>query len=808
MTKNFTEKAKEALETAKKYAEKLGHTYLGSEHILIGIVCTECVASKLLDDKKVLFSDVYDNIVSMSGLGASSELTYCAFTPKCKKILEGASILASRYDGKLIGTEHILHSICESADSVAARILISLGINLQSLRGEICSFLEMGTDASHGAKGAISASPILSLYGISLNETSGKDIRDPLIERDAELDRIIQILSRRTKNNPCLIGEPGVGKTAIVEGLASRITEGNVPESLADKEIISIDLSSMVAGAKYRGDFEERMRGVLNEAKSNPSIILFIDEIHTIVGAGSAEGAVDAANIIKPALARGQIRVIGATTVNEYRKYIEKDAALERRFQPVMIEEPTETQATNILFGLRERYEQHHGVKITDDAIKSAVYLSKRYINDRYLPDKAIDLIDEACSAKKIKYSQKSPDIASAEERIRELIKKKEKAILSEDFESASEIRDEELLSKIALNKMKAQYYSTSSDKITVNSDDICDAVSVWTHIPVSRLADKETARLMELKDRLEDRVIGQSEAISSVVSAIKRGRIGLKSPLRPTGSFLFLGPTGVGKTYLAKCIAEELFSSRNSLIRLDMSEYSEKHSISKLIGSPPGYVGYDEGGILTEAVRRMPYSVVLLDEIEKAHRDIYNVLLQILDDGVLTDSRGRTVSFKNCIIILTSNIGAEDIIERKRFGFYEKSEDEDKKSIESEINAKLRASFSPELLNRLDETVIFNRLGESECKRITELMLGRVKEIAILSGITLSFDSSVTEHLAQMGYDKIYGARPLRRIITSYIENPLSDRILAGKITDGDTVTVKYSDKIEFIPEKRKKDS
>ena len=794
MTKNFTPKAKEALECAKRSAEKLGHTYIGSEHLLIGILCTECAASKILDDKKILYTDVYDSIVKISGSGTASELLSCIFTPKCKKILEASSALASRYDGKFIGSEHILYSICDSADCVASRILISLGANLGGIKGDICSFLEMGTDGG-APKGTIHGAPNINAHGVNLNALALKESTDPLIERDKELDRIIRILSRRTKNNPCLIGEPGVGKTAIVEGLAERISKGDVPDSLKGKIIVTLDISSMVAGAKYRGEFEERMKGVLAEARMNPNIILFIDEIHVIIGAGSAEGAVDAANIIKPALARGSLRVIGATTVSEYRKHIEKDAALERRFQPVYIEEPTENQSLAILKGLRSRYESHHGVRISDEAIESAIHLSKRYLTDRYLPDKAIDLIDKACSGMRIRHSGKSPEIRECERKISALSKEKEQAILSEDFLEASRIRDMEMSEKIRLNRLKAEYFASGDNPPEITREDICAVISQWTKIPVSKLSGEENSRLIMLPTILKGSVIGQDEAIDTVCSAIKRGRLGLKNPKRPIGSFLFLGPTGVGKTYLATCLAKELFENEASIIRLDMSEYSEKHSVSRLIGSPPGYVGYEEGGILTDAVRKKPYTVVLFDEIEKAHSDIYNILLQILDDGALTDSKGRSADFKNCIIILTSNIGAELIDEYKRLGFYEKTDTSPDKLPISDINARLKRHFSPEFLNRLDETVIFNKLTKENAEKIISLLLDKVRERIKNIGVDITFSPEVAKALSELSYNKQFGARPLARLITTHIENPLSDKLLSGEINEGDCILCHFTD-------------
>ena len=803
MTKNFTPKAREALECAKRSAEKLGHTYIGSEHLLIGILCTECAASKILDDKKILYTDVYDSIIKISGSGTASELLSCIFTPKCKKILEASSALASKYDGRFIGSEHILYSICDSADCVASRILIFLGANLGGIKGDICSFLEMGADGG-APKGTIHGAPNINAHGVNLNALALKESTDPLIERDKELDRIIRILSRRTKNNPCLIGEPGVGKTAIVEGLAERIAKGDVPDSLKGKIIVTLDISSMVAGAKYRGEFEERMKGVLAEARANPNIILFIDEIHVIIGAGSAEGAVDAANIIKPALARGSLRVIGATTVSEYRKHIEKDAALERRFQPVYIEEPTENQSLAILKGLRSRYESHHGVRISDDAIESAIHLSKRYLTDRYLPDKAIDLIDEACSGMRIRHSGKSPEIRECERKISALGKEKEQAILSEDFLEASRIRDMEMSEKIRLNRLKAEYFTSGDNPPEITREDICAVISQWTKIPVSKLSGEENCRLVMLPTILKGSVIGQDEAIDTVCSAIKRGRLGLKNSKRPIGSFLFLGPTGVGKTYLATCLAKELFENEASIIRLDMSEYSEKHSVSRLIGSPPGYVGYEEGGILTDAVRKKPYTVVLFDEIEKAHSDIYNILLQILDDGALTDNKGRSADFKNCIIILTSNIGAELINEYKRFGFYEKTDTSPDKLPISDINARLKRHFSPEFLNRLDETVIFNRLTKENAEKIISLLLDKVRERIKNIGVDITFLPEVAKALSELSYNKQFGARPLARLITTHIENPLSDKLLSGEINEGDAIVCEFNDIAAFTKKEK----
>ena len=795
MVNRFTPKSQQALNAAKKSAEKMGHTYIGTEHLLLGILTTDCVGAKILDDKKISYTDVYDCLTRISGVGSLSALSCRELTPKCKKIIEGAAVCAKKFGSRFIGTEHILYAICDDAESVGAKILTALGMNMQTMKNEIAAFLDSGTDGAQNTKENVPGAPTLSMYGKNLNVPAKEGKSDPLIGREKEVERLIQILSRRTKNNPCLIGEPGVGKTAIIEGLAKKIVDGEAPENLLNKTIVSLDLASMIAGAKYRGEFEERMRGVMNELKNNDSLILFIDEIHTIIGAGAAEGAVDAANIIKPVLARGQIQVIGATTVEEYRR-IEKDPALERRFQPMMIEEPTEEETLEILKGLRPKYEEHHGVKISDGALHSAVSLSVRYINDRFLPDKAIDLIDEASSRLKMRRFFKTPDLKKTEERIKELSKEKEQAILEENFELASKIRDDEVMLKIKYNKEKSQREKQLKDEIpTVSENDICDIVTMWTSIPVSKLEKEESEKLKNLEEMLSSRVIGQSEAIKTVSASIKRGRLGLKNPNRPIGSFLFLGPTGVGKSELAKSIADVVFGSVDSMIRIDMSEYMEKHSASKLIGSPPGYVGYGEGGQLTEAVRRKPYSVILFDEIEKAHPDVYNILLQVLEDGILTDSGGRRVDFRNTIMILTSNIGAKNITEPKRLGFSGNlGEQSEYEYMKSQINDALKTEFRPEFLNRLDEIIIFDKLSPDDTKNIARLMLNDVKKLALNIGVNADFDESAVSFLAEKGYDKIYGARPLRRAVTTYVENTLSEKILSGEISSGDKIEA-YSD-------------
>ena len=794
MNSRFTKKANEVLNASKKAAKELGGLYIGTEHLLLGILSTDCVGSKILKEKGIYYDACLKKIKGIDSV-ATKKHSLEELSPRAKRVIEGASQLAKRFGGRFIGSEHILYSICNEPDSFGARVLISLEINLQGLKTEITSFLDTFNNEQKNEKQPNVGSALL-LYGKNLNKLALQGGCDPLFKRDNELTRLMQILTRRTKNNPCLIGEPGVGKTAIIEGLAEKIVRGEVTKELADKTIISLDLSSMVAGAKYRGEFEERLKNVLNEVKSNSSIILFIDEIHTIVGAGAAEGAVDAANIIKPALARGEIQLIGATTITEYRKHIEKDSALERRFQPIIINEPSENDAIDILLGLREKYEEFHGVKITNEAIKQAVLLSKRYIGDRFLPDKAIDLIDEACSRVKMKHQHKSPKLREYERKITDLSREKENAIAAQNFELASKLRDDEIGYKIAYNKERAKrerLISKSSLKIT--EQDIGAIVTLWTGIPVVTAGKDESLELCQLEKRLAHDVCGQEKATKAVADSITRARVGLKNPKKPLGSFLFLGPTGVGKTLLAKSIAKNVFGSEASIIRLDMTEYMEKHSVSRLIGAPPGYIGHDEGGQLSLAVRLKPYSVVLFDEIEKAHKDVYNILLGILDEGILTDSQGRTVDFKNTILILTSNIGAKSITEPKKLGFGESKSDEvEYESIKSKIQGALKAEFNPEFLNRLDEIIIFNQLNKKDITKICKNLINEVKENAFSVGITLDIKESAIAYLAEKSFDKLYGARPLRRTITNMLENPLSKKIALGEIKKGDTVLIELS--------------
>ena len=785
MVNRFTPKAQEALSGAKKCAEKMGHSYIGTEHLLLGMLSCECVSRRILEDKRIFYSDVYSKLSEIAGVGEHTGIGVKELTPKCKRIIESSALFAKQFNSRLIGTEHFLFAICEEAECVGGRILISLGVSLQAVKTELSTLMDTVTKGRQGTA-QINGCPVLSAHGKSLNALARQGRIDPVIGREKELSRLIQVLSRRSKNNPCLIGEPGVGKTAIVEGLAQRINEGKVPLDLKDKIIVSLDLSSMVAGAKYRGEFEERMRNVLNEAKSNPAIILFIDEIHTIVGAGAAEGAVDAANILKPALARGEIQVIGATTYEEYRRHIEKDGALERRFQPIVIKEPTPKEATDIILGLRKRYEEYHGVSIPLEAVDYAIRLSERYIPDRFLPDKAIDIIDEACSLVKMTRLILDDHALTLEEQLEAQEKEKELAVLESCFDLASEISVKEEIFRAQIEKEAKKRAKRHTPPPKITKDDIDAVVAQWTSIPVSSVEKREYEQLLDLENELQKHIVGQEDAIHKIASSIKRGRAGLKSPKRPIGSFLFLGPTGVGKTELAKVVAQTVFGDKHSLIRLDMSEYMEKHTVSKLIGSPAGYVGYEDGGILTKAVRKKPYSVVLFDEIEKAHPDIYNLLLQILDDGTLTDSAGREISFKNTVLILTSNMGADN--HRCNTAGFAKS-GTDKES--TGISDNLKKDFNPEFLNRLDEIITFKHLSISDAERIAEAMLTEVKEISQEMGIEIKFDKSVPHHIATKGYCKEYGARPLRRAISTLIEDPLADKILSQEIKTGDCVSV-----------------
>ncbi|NLD46139.1 MAG: ATP-dependent Clp protease ATP-binding subunit, partial [Clostridiaceae bacterium] len=704
---------------------------------------------------------------------------------------------ARRMGHNYIGTEHLLLGIMKEGESVAVRILMDLGVDPQKLFQEIVKMLNEEAPGSTGTpknSSSYSNTPTLNQFGRDLTDMAREGKFDPVIGRDKEIERVIQILSRRTKNNPCLIGEPGVGKTAIAEGLAQKIVEGNIPETLKDKRVVTLDLSSMVAGAKYRGEFEERLKKALDEIKKAGNVVLFIDEMHTIIGAGAAEGAIDASNILKPSLARGEIQVIGATTLNEYRKHVEKDSALERRFQPITVGEPTREEAVEILKGVRDKYEAHHRVTITDDALTAAVELSDRYITDRFLPDKAIDLIDEAASRVRLKSFTAPPDLKQLEEQVERLRKEKEDSIICQEFEKAARIRDEEQRLKNELDKAKndwQQKNQTTTD--TVTEEEIAGIVADWTGIPVKRLAEEETERLMKMEDILHGRVIGQDEAVKAISKAIRRGRVGLKDPKRPVGSFIFLGPSGVGKTELSRALAEALFGDENSMIRIDMSEYMEKHSVSRLVGSPPGYVGYDEGGQLTEKVRRKPYSVLLFDEIEKAHPDVFNILLQILEDGRLTDSQGRLVDFRNTVIIMTSNVGARLITEPKRLGFAAQSEEKAKtyNDMKNNVMGELKRTFRPEFLNRIDEIIVFHPLEEEHLKKIVSLMIDTLAKRLKQNAISIEVTDDAKALLARKGFDQIYGARPLRRAIQSMVEDKLAEEMLEGRVKSGDKVTI-----------------
>ena len=799
----FTSKANDALNLAINSAEVLGHTYVGSEHLLLGLLkIGSGVASAVLNKNGVTPEKIEQLIRAKIGCGTPTKLSPDYFTPRAKKVIEVAMNGCSNMGKKYVGTEHLLIAILSEGDNYAIRFLNELGVDVAMLTSEALSAsgIEPNNGVSKEQKEQDAKTPTLLKYGRDLTAEAKEGKIDPVIGREKEIERVIQILCRRTKNNPCLIGEPGVGKTAVVEGLAQQIASGNVPEILSGKRLITLDLTGMVAGTKYRGDFEERIKAVIDEVTKSKNIILFIDEVHTIIGAGSAEGSTDAANILKPQLARGEFQLIGATTIGEYRKNIEKDSALERRFQPVTVSEPSEEDAILILKGLKDKYEAHHKVKITDDAIESAVKLSARYISDRFLPDKAIDLIDEAASRVRLAASHRPDSLKELEEQIKKTESEKDEAIGSQEFERAATLRDTENRLKEQYNKEKENWNNQNSHTTgEVTGENIAEIVSSWTGVPVVQLTEEESERLLKLEDELHNRIVGQHEAVTAVAKAIRRGRVGLKDPKRPIGSFIFLGPTGVGKTELCKALAAAMFGSENMMIRLDMSEYMEKHTVSRLVGSPPGYVGFEEGGQLTEKVRRNPYSVVLFDEIEKAHPDVFNMLLQILEDGILTDSQGRKVDFKNTVIIMTSNVGARMITEKKiSFGFGE-SQDSNK-DVKELVMGELKNTFRPEFLNRVDDIIVFNKLDKTEITEIAEKMLNNLSERTEKLNITLSFDPSVKSALAEIGFDEVYGARPLRREIQNRIEDELSEKLLSKSVKNGDKVLCSYKDgKFEF---------
>ncbi|QEK11132.1 ATP-dependent Clp protease ATP-binding subunit [Crassaminicella thermophila] len=807
MFARFTERAQKVVIFAQEEAKSLRHNYVGTEHLLLGLVKEGGgIAAKALTNMGVSLDKIKQKIVSMIGVGSELNPQLLGFTPRTKRIFELSFAEARRLGHNYIGTEHLLLGLIREGEGVAAKILIDSGVNLTKAREEVMKLLG-STMSPNGGEGVSSVNnkntPTLNKYGRDLTEMAREGKLDPVIGRSKEIERVIQILSRRTKNNPCLIGEPGVGKTAIAEGLAQKIVEGNIPEILKDKRVVTLDLASMVAGAKYRGEFEDRLKKVMDELRQSKDVILFIDEMHTIIGAGGAEGAIDASNILKPALARGEIQAIGATTLDEYRKHIEKDAALERRFQPIHVEEPTVEETIQILKGLRDKYEAHHGVKITDKAIEAAANLSHRYITDRFLPDKAVDLIDEAASKIRLKIVTQPPELKDLEEKLEELAKEKEEAISAQDFERAASVRDKEKQVKEELDNRKNNWRVNQTDKATVGEEEIAETVSSWTGIPVKKLAQEESEKLLHMEEILHERVIGQEESVKAIARAVRRARVGLKDPKRPIGSFIFLGPTGVGKTELSKALAEALFGDEDALIRIDMSEYMEKHAVSRLVGSPPGYVGYEEGGQLTEKVRRKPYSVVLFDEIEKAHPDVFNILLQILDDGRLTDSKGKVVDFKNTVIIMTSNVGAHTIKKQKTLGFAENVEDEKQSAYEKmkeNVMSELRRNFRPEFLNRIDEVIVFHALEQEHINEIVELMIKdltkRMKEL----NIKIEISEAAKKLLGEKGFDPEYGARPLKRAIRRMLEDALSEEILKGNISKNDDIFVDVEDgKIVF---------
>ena len=805
----FTPRAEEALRLSQEAAEEMGHGYVGSEHLLLGLIREEeGIAHRVLSEYGVTDEMVCDVLQRSVGKGLSGTAPSQGLTPRAKSVVELAVSEAARMGSSYIGTEHLLMGILREGGNMALRILRTMGVDPKKMYSSVVQKLNdtphtVTSGASTANRESDKKNKTLAEFTRDLTEAARAGKLDPVIGREKEIQRVIQILSRRTKNNPVLIGEPGVGKTAIAEGLAERIASGDVPEELLDKKILSLDLSGMVAGTKYRGEFEERIKNTLAEVKKAGNVILFIDELHTIVGAGSAEGAVDAANIIKPALGRGEIRVIGATTLNEYRKYIEKDAALERRFQPVTVGEPTPEATLEILKGLRDKYEAHHKLTITDEALEAAVQLSKRYIGDRFLPDKAIDLMDEAASQVRMTAEASSPDLKALEEKITALHREKTEAVAAQDFEKAAQLRDIEKNYQEQVEIERDNWRKQlAQNRGNVTADDVAKVVAGWTGIPVTRLTEDESMRLLKLEEKLHQRVVGQDEAVNAVAKAIRRSRVGLKDPKRPIGSFLFLGPTGVGKTELCKTLAEAMFGDENAMVRIDMSEYMEKHTVSRLVGSPPGYVGHEEGGQLTEKVRRKPYSVVLFDEIEKAHEDVWNILLQILEDGIVTDSQGRKVDFKNTIIVMTSNVGAKNITaDAARLGFdgSEKGEKESEEvrfdRIRDAVMADLKRTFRPEFLNRIDEIIVFRQLTEDNIRQIARRMLDVTGARMAQQGITLAADDDAVAELARDGFDPQYGARPLRRAIQSMVEDAVAEKMLEGQLKSGDTAHVRLRD-------------
>jgi len=814
MFERFTEKAIKVIMLAQEEARRLGHNFVGTEQILLGLIGEGTgVAAKVLKSMGVNLKDARIEVEKIIGRGSGFVAVEIPFTPRAKRVLELSLEEARQLGHNYIGTEHLLLGLIREGEGVAARVLENLGVDLSKVRTQVIRMLGETAEVSAGSSGGRTKTPTLDEFGSNLTQMATDGKLDPVVGRQKEIERVIQILGRRTKNNPVLIGEPGVGKTAIAEGLAQRIGNGDVPDILEDRRVVTLDIGLLVAGTKYRGEFEERLKKIMDEIRTAGNVILVIDEVHTLIGAGAAEGAIDAANILKPALARGELQCIGATTLDEYRKHIERDAALERRFQPVMVGEPSVDETIEILHGLRDRYEKHHKLKISDEALEAAAKLSDRYISDRFLPDKAIDLVDEAGSRVRLINSQLPPEAKEKDRELRQVLKDKDNAVRSQDFDKAGELRDREMELKAeirAIAQNKATEDAEGDDQPVVGEEDIAHIVASWTGVPVNKLTESESEKLLHMEDTLHQRLIGQDEAVKAISRAIRRARVGLKNPNRPIASFVFSGPTGVGKTELAKSLASYFFGSEDAMIRLDMSEFMERHTVSKLIGSPPGYVGYNEGGQLTEAVRRRPYTVVLFDEIEKAHPDVFNMLLQILEDGRLTDAKGRTVDFKNTLLIMTSNIGSK-VIEKGGGGLGFEFEQDQAESqynrIRSLVNEELKQYFRPEFLNRLDEIIVFRQLTKDEVKQISDILLKEVFNRLTEKNINLQVTERFKERLVEEGYNPSYGARPLRRAIMRLLEDTLAEEILSGRLGDGDTATVDVDDsgKVTIQAEQRR---
>ena len=800
----FTDRARKVLTLAQDEAQRFNHNYIGTEHLLLGLVREgEGVAARVLENMNVELPKVRTAVEFIIGRGDRPVVGEVGLTPRAKRVIELAIDEARRLGHNYIGTEHLLLGLVREGEGIAAGVLESLGVSLDKVRHEVIRVLSQSSSAGPAQETKrASKTPTVDQLGINLTEAARMGKLDPVIGREKEIERVIQILSRRTKNNPALIGEPGVGKTAIAEGLAHRIVSGDVPETLLNKRVLTLDIGSLVAGTKYRGEFEERLKKIIEELRNTNDAILFIDELHTLVGAGAAEGAIDAANILKPPLARGELQCIGATTLDEYRKYIERDAALERRFQPVMVEEPTLEQTIEILKGIRSRYEDHHKVVITDDALKAAADLSIRYIADRHLPDKAIDLIDEAASRVRLRYASAPPDLREAQKELERVTRDKDSAATTQEYDEASRLRDVEVTARERVDTLRAEWQARiAGDQPTVDEEEIAHVVAMWTGIPVTRIAQEESERLLHMEDHLHKRVIGQQEAIETISRAVRRARAGLKDPKRPIGSFIFLGPTGVGKTELAKAVAEFMFGSEDALIKVDMSEFMERHNVSRLVGAPPGYVGFDEGGQLTEAVRRKSYAVILLDEIEKAHSEVFNILLQILEDGQLTDAKGRRVDFRNTIIIMTSNLGARQLQTNSSLGFRSFGETESARAeasyenMRDKVQAELKTSFRPEFLNRIDAMIVFRTLTQDEIRVIVDLMLGRVRDQLRTQQMSLEVTQAAKDHIIKIGYDVAYGARPLRRVIQNMVEDVLAEQLLLSRYKPGTVIVVDKSE-------------